>query len=59
MHTSLEGKSISEDPSVTSVVEAIQEVAGGQVSEGTSHIPLGRYATLKKCLPVLHSLSYE
>lgn len=47
MQTSLEGKGISDDPSVTSVVEAIQKMAGGQGSEGTSYIPLGRYATLK------------
>ena len=47
MQTSLEGKSVSDDPSVTSVVEAIQKMAGGQGSEGTSYIPLGRYATLK------------
>ena len=39
MQTSQEGKGVPDDPSVTSVVEAIQEMAGGQESEGTSYIP--------------------
>lgn len=47
MQTSQEGKGVPDDPSVTSVVEAIREMAGGQGSEGNQLHPLGRYATLK------------